>query len=183
MTKKNLKALAPKEPYGITRVDCASSRCYGWRVSLRRKGQMFVKTFHDKKSGGSAQALKLAEAHRDYIVSTHAPMTRRKFAEIIRRSNRTGISGVYKYVKRFTRADGSVGENWYWEANWPTTPGDSCRIAFSTKTYGEENARQMAIRARQKGLDEVEGFFWKSGTPNSVIQKFRDELAREVTQA
>ncbi|MBT8074480.1 MAG: hypothetical protein HKP21_12330, partial [Xanthomonadales bacterium] len=40
--------------------------------------------------------------------------------------------------------------------------GKHVSINFSVKKYGEELARSMAIRARQKGIEDMEGPFWAS---------------------
>lgn len=35
-------------------------------------------------------------------------------------------------------------------------------MRFSVKEYGDDIARAMAIRARERGIAEVEGVFWAS---------------------
>jgi len=61
-------------------------------------------------------------------------------------------------------------ESWYWEAHWPTERGESESERFSVNRYGDKTARAMAIRARNKGMEAVEGVFWASERGNVAIQ-------------
>jgi hypothetical protein len=92
---------------------------------------------------------------------------------VIRGNNRSGISGVYTYPKSYILRDGTIKETWYWEANWPDENHNSVSVNFSVKTYGEDIARQMAIRAREEGLRTVKGFFWASERGSVVTSKSR----------
>ena len=148
--------------YGISRIDDLVHRTHAWRVSLSRQGRRLVKNFPDKKHGGKAKALKQAKVYRDELLLKNPPMSRKDFANKKRRNNKSGITGVYTYAKRFQLRDGSCNETWYWEANWPTERGESMHESFSVKQYGEEVARQMAIRARERGLRALKGVFWAS---------------------
>jgi hypothetical protein len=148
--------------YGISRVDDEVNRTHAWRVSLRRHGQGHVKNFPDKKCGGRQQALQQARQYRDVIVSQHPPITRVEFCGIKRSNNRSGMTGVCTYAKRYVRRDGSVKENWYWEASWPDERGASTKAVYSVNTHGNEMAKQLAINARRRGLAALEGVFWRS---------------------
>lgn len=148
--------------YGISRIDSEQERAHAWRVSLRRRGKRLVKNFPDQKYAGCAKALQAAKAYRDSLLNRHPPLSRKAFASILRSNNQTGISGVYRYAKRYKLKDGTLRESWYWEANWPTSPGVSAKSTFAVNRYGEDMARQMAVRARERGLAEVEGVFWAS---------------------
>lgn len=148
--------------YGISRVDDELNRTHAWRVSLRRHGRGHVKNFPDKKHGGRQQSLRHARKHRDAIVSQHPPMTRMEFCFIKRSNNTSGTTGVCTYAKRYVRRDGSVKENWYWEASWPDERGESAKAVFSVNRHGDEMAKQMAINARTRGLELLEGVFWRS---------------------
>lgn len=148
--------------YGISRMDDSTHRTHAWRVSLRRHGRSLVKNFPDKKYGGSRLALMAAMQHRDELLVLHPPISRKEFSSAPRRNNRTGITGVYKYVKTYPLRNGGFGESWYWEANWPTQQGQSRRASFGVKRYGEDMAKQLAIRARERGMREVQGVFWAS---------------------
>lgn len=149
--------------YGISRFDDDRHQTHGWRVSLRRYGKMLVENFPDKKYGNRQKALKLAQQYRDELLGKFPPISRREVCLIKRSNNKSGISGVCVYAKRYKLRDGTYGETRYWEANWPAAEGKNVSINFSVKKYGEELARSMAIRARQRGIEGVEGPFWVSG--------------------
>lgn len=148
--------------YGISRIDDEIHRTHAWRVSLRRQGKMHIKNFPDKKHTNKCKALLLAKQFRDEVLLKYPATTRQQFCSVIRGNNRTGISGVYTYCKSNVLRDGTIKETWYWEANWPDDNHQSVSVSFSVKTYGEEIARQMAIRARKEGLHTVKGVFWAS---------------------
>ena len=148
--------------YGISRIDDEVHRTHAWRVSLRRRGQMFVKNFPDKKCGSKRKALQQAKVYRDHILNKYPPITRKEFSSTLRSNNVSGITGVYRYAKKYTLADSSEVECWYWEAHWPTEPGESKSERFSINDYGEDIARAMAIRARERGLAQVQGVYWAS---------------------
>lgn len=155
-------AAAKPDMYGISRIDSASERTHAWRVSLRRRGKRLVKNFTDRQHGGSSQALAAAQRYRDSLLHRYPPLSRRDFAAILRSNNLTGVSGVYRYAKRYRLKDGTQKESWYWEANWPAARGVSAKASFSVNRYGEDIARLMALQAREKGLAAVEGVFWAS---------------------
>ena len=148
--------------YGISRIDDDMSRTHAWRVSLRRRGKRQVKSFADKKSGGKGRSLKAAKQYRDALLLLFPPMSRKEFCSILRRNNKSGIVGVYRYAKRFALRDGSIKETWYWEANWPIDKAGSAHLSFSVNEFGEKKARQLAIRARKAALHTTDGYFWAS---------------------
>lgn len=156
--------------YGISRVDDDIYNTHAWRVSLCRYGKRLVKNFPDRKFFGKREALQKAINFRDQLMSEHPPISRKEFCNVKRRNNKTGITGVYKYRKTYQLKDGTIKETWYWEANWPDAEGESISKSFSTKTFGEELAKQMAIRAREEGMSKVKGTYWaaKRGEVDSV---------------
>lgn len=168
--------------YGISRFDNDSNRTHGWRVSLRRHGKMLVKNFPDKRNGGKRKALKSAQLHRDELLKKYPPITRKEVCVIKRSNNKTGITGVCTYGKRYRLSDGSEKESRYWEANWPDPEGNPVSVNFSVNKYGEEVARSMAIRARRRAMDEIEGLFWASerGDISHIHDaKINEELQRQ----
>lgn len=148
--------------YGISRIDDDIHRTHAWRVSLRRRGQRLVKNFPDKKYGGKLKALRQAKEYRDELLVKYPPLTRKEFSQALRSNNKTGITGVYKYAKRYMLKDGSERETWYWEAHWPLEQGNYQSVSFSIDDFGEDMARRLAIRAREQGLKGVKGVFWAS---------------------
>lgn len=158
---KNQEKVADQN-YGVSRYDDASRHTHGWRVSLRRYGKMLVENFPDKKYGGRQKALRLAQQYRDELIGKFPPISRKEVCMIKRSNNKSGISGVCTYAKRYKLRNGAIRETWYWEASWPGDEGKNVSINFSVRKYGEELARSMAIRARQRGIEGVEGPFWVS---------------------
>jgi len=148
--------------YGISRFDDDIRNTHGWRVSLRRHGKMLVKNFPDKKCGGRWIALRMAQQHRDELLIRFPPISRKQVCRIKRSNNTSGISGVCRYAKRYKLKDGSTKETWYWEATWPVGKGKNASVNYSVRKFGEELARSKAIRARQRGMEEVAGPFWAS---------------------
>jgi hypothetical protein len=148
--------------YGISRIDDDRNHTHAWRVSLRRRGKRLVKNFPDKKHGSKRDALKAAQKHRDTLLEQHPPLTRKEFASIRRSHNKSGITGVYRYAKKYRLADGREKETWYWEAHWPTDTGQYQSVSYSVNDYGEDFARRLAVRAREAGMSQVRGIFWAS---------------------
>ena len=148
--------------YGISRFDDDIRMTHGWRVSLRRHGKMLVENFPDKKYGGRQKALRLARQYRDELLRKFPPISRKEVCRIRRSNNKSGIAGVCTYAKRYKLKDGTVKETRYWEASWPGEEGKNVSVNFSVRKYGEELARSKAIRARQRGIEGVEGAFWVS---------------------
>ena len=168
MTKK------AEQMYGISRI---TSGTEAWRVSLLRQGRRLVRNFPDRRYGSTSAALRAAQCHRDQLVKQYPPTTRKAFASATRRNNVTGITGVYRYSKKYKLRDGTLRELWYWEANWPTEPGRSAKATFSVTRFGEDVARQKAIRARKAGMAQVQGVFWASERAASIATPPQNEPA------
>jgi hypothetical protein len=158
----NIQGAGTDPNYGISRFDDDIRMTHGWRVSLRRRGKMLVENFPDKKCGGRQKALRLARQYRDELLRKFPPISRKEVCRIRRSNNKSGIAGVCSYAKRYKLKDGTVKETRYWEASWPGEEGKNVSVNFSVRKYGEELARSKAIRARQRGIEGVEGAFWVS---------------------
>jgi hypothetical protein len=146
--------------YGICRIDSDRDRTHAWRVSLRRRGKVYVKNFADRKCGGKQAALAQAKAHRDRLVEQHPPLSRQEFCSVLRSNNNTGITGVYRYSKSYTLKNGEIVRSWYWEATWPIGKSKQAHQAFSVNEHGEAEARRLAIRTRKQALKALDGVFW-----------------------
>ena len=174
-----------QEMYGISRFDDEKRYSHGWRVSLRRQGKRLVENFPDKKYRGRQRALKSAQRYRDELLRKFPPISRKEVCLIRRSNNQSGITGVCTYAKRYKLSDGSYRETRYWDASWPGEDGKKVSVSFSVKEFGEELARSMAIRARQRGLEGVEGAFWASERgvirkPKRIITKTPGSNTRKV---
>ena len=151
-----------KAMYGISRIDTEQFRTHAWRVKLVRRGQVYIKNFPDKRYGGKGKALLQAKAYRDELVEKYPPISRQEFCSILRRNNRTGITGVYRYAKSFVLKNGKVKKSWYWEATWPIGKSQQSHQAFSVNEFGEAKAKRLAIQAREEAMAAVDGHYWAS---------------------
>ena len=176
---------ATTDMYGISRIDDDRYHTHAWRVSLRRRGKSLVKNFPDKKHGGNEEALQLAKSHRDDLLAEYPPLSRKEFSSAIRCNNNSGISGVYKFAKKYTLANSQEVESWYWEAHWPTERGESKSERFSVNRYGDEIARAMAIRTRNKEMEAVKGTFWASerGDPKVAPATLRTTVQENIRRS
>ena len=143
----------PSKTPGISRIDQPSHRTHGFFLRASRHGKIFSGFFADKTYGGRAQALAAAQEHRLKllkIVGLPLHKSRRLNAEIVRRLGRSGIYGVQRVINRKARP-------WrkYWVATWSPEPYVARRKMFSIRKFGEEQARQMAIRARRAGVGSM----------------------------
>ena len=79
--------------YGvIEEVTAAGTR--RWRVGVVRRGQLFAKTFSEKRFGGPEGAKAAALAYRDEVVRQYPMVSKREY-HVLRRVNTTsGIPGV-----------------------------------------------------------------------------------------
>lgn len=134
---------------GIYRFDqCGRHR---WQVALQRQNRMYRQEFSDHRYGGTAQALEAAQAYRDDVLAQHPGMSRRAQCAILKKNNRTGVSGVTRSVVVDRRLK-TVGPTAYWVARWPTERGKATQRRFSVNRFGEWGAFLKAVEARQHGL-------------------------------
>ncbi len=118
--------------YGITRKDIKATRTYAWVVTLTRARRVYRKYFSD------------------------GALSRRDYANVRRRNNRSGVPGVCKSPKP-RRRFGKHYQEWFWIAYWTPEPGGACRHkSFSMKKYGAKEAFRRAVEARKRGLAQMQ---------------------------
>jgi hypothetical protein len=141
----------PSKTPGISRIDQPSHRTHGFFVRVSRRGKIHSAFFTDKKHGGREPALAAAQAHYLKLrqkLGMPQKRARRWNAEIVRRKGRSGIHGVRRVILR-----GVSGRRLkYWMAMWSPELGVVRKKQFSIRKFGEEKARQLAIRARRAGV-------------------------------
>lgn len=147
VAKKRRKAHSPTtkhdaEGYGLHREGANERRGAGWWVSLRRRGHKIVRLFKDSVYGSEEATYSAARAYRDAIIEAIPPATNHEQAVLLRKNNKSGISGV----RRVETRDGDV-----WQAML-TTNESIKRENFSVSKFGEETAKSMAIAQRRKWL-------------------------------
>lgn len=107
-------------------------------------------------------ALLSARQRRDKFLAENPPISRREVCSIIGSDNTSGIAGVYRYAKSYTLKNGKLKKSWYWEATWPVGNSRQDHNAFAVNEYGEPKARDLAISARSRALEEIKGVYWAS---------------------
>ncbi len=151
--------------YGvIEEVTAAGTR--RWRVGVMRRGQLFTKTFSEKRFGGPDGAKAAALAYRDEVVRQHPMVSKREY-HVLRRANTTsGIPGV-----RLLESESPPK----WVASIQYANGRHVSKTFCTGKYGFDIARTLAIEARRGMLGDVVD--QKTIRPtNEIVQALAPEL-------
>ena len=151
--------MSKKSMHGISRMDNDSNRTHGWLVTIQRRGRILRKLFSDMTHGGKIKALAAAKTYRDAIIAEYPLFSKQEHASIQKSNNRSGIVGVCRVVASGTKTLPSQKQRWNWVAAWPLPDGRRKRVKFSVQKFGEEQARALAIRAREEGLKALEGDF------------------------
>ncbi|MDZ7938037.1 MAG: AP2/ERF family transcription factor, partial [Rhodoferax sp.] len=73
----------------------------------------------------------------------------------MRKHNKSGTVGVYRNINTKKRGERIVQQA-QWMAYWQNIHGKRSVRSFNVSKYGEEGAKQLAIRARQDGMADVE---------------------------
>ncbi|AVS79889.1 AP2 domain-containing protein [Paracidovorax avenae] len=141
----------PKPPkiYGLT-PRYERGRLLRWAVSIVRRGQHLAKEFRVAEYGDAEAAKAAAIAYRDQLLKEVPALSRRDFATIVRTNNTSGVPGVVR-----------KNENGYarWCAMVCLPNGKTRRRTFAVKKYGEDQARERAIKARLELLQLLDGWF------------------------
>ncbi len=145
--------------YGVSRIDSERSRTHGWLVTIQRRGTIFRKQFSDGVLGGKSRSLAAAKAYRDEIVTRHPPFSRREHAEIVKKSNKSGVVGVCRYCVSQTGQKPNAEKRCFWVASWILPDGRPKRAKFSVKKYGDEGAFKLAVKARRGAVRDMAGHF------------------------
>lgn len=147
--RKKLRKRGPNA--GISRIDQVDNHTHGFFVRLIRKGTVHSAFFADRRMGGKKLALKAAREHYQKLLAKHGTMSRREWAETVRRKGKSGITGV----RRGSRTIGGV-KYWFWVATWSPKPYLVKKQMFSVVKFGEKEAKALAIKARKAGLAAME---------------------------
>lgn len=112
-----------------------SKNTHAWMATIRVR--IYRRVFTEGVYGGKRKALEAAIRHRDHLITTLRPLTRRGFCSIKKKNNRSGIVGVTR-ITRVHRKQHRLGK--------PTSGWRCGRIAgnrsrqkkrFAVKKYGE----------------------------------------------
>ena len=124
-------------PKGIRRHDYFN--IHGWWVRISRDRTMFRKLFSDGVHGSIQNSLKQAILHRHEILS-NLPVTIKKI------SNRGLPLEPEKRIKRYVEK-GKLRPYIHWRARWYDKNHKIVMKNFPVYTYGEEEAKAMALEA------------------------------------
>jgi len=129
------------DTYALFREEHNENHGAGWWVNLRLRHVRVVRLFKDSIYGSSEESFDQAKAYRDAVISVLPPATNHEQAVLLRKNNKSGISGV----SHIELADDET-----WEANLLTRT-DNKREKFSVRKYGAEQANAMALRSAGSG--------------------------------
>lgn len=138
----------------IVRVDHEASRTHAWRTTLQRWNGITVKTFSDSVHHGKRNALKAALEYRNTMLLRHSPFKHHVWVRTrLRRNNTSGIPGVGRYE---VVADPKTGRRQvFWLAFWADERGVRRQRKFFISSYGERQAKRLAIAERTRQLNRV----------------------------
>ena len=142
----------PDPMRNILRVDKGH---HSWRVVMARKRQHLRQHFTDSAYGSKELALAAAVAWRD---QKEAELSGVDYVvwqrEWMRAHNKSGFVGVYRNINTKKRGERIVQQA-QWMAYWQNINGKRSVRSFNVSKYGEEGAKQLAVRARQEGMEDV----------------------------
>lgn len=142
----------PMQTYakGVRRVDDERSKTHGWSAIVSRVSGKATRTFSDNAHGGREAAYQKAVAWAEEHFKKYPAKKRIARITHLRRNNRSGISGVYRYPA--DESDQRPGA--YWAAKWVVKPNTPPKIRkLMIAKYGESQAKWLAIQARIKGVE------------------------------
>lgn len=110
-----------------------------WHFSMKKNNQQHLKRFSFKAYGGEKKALEAAIKYRDNFIAENN-------IDIELRFSKSGIVGVSRTEDiRYNNGKKIVWT--YWQAAW-TVNGKQITQRFPINTYGENVAKELAIKAR-----------------------------------
>lgn len=149
---------ASKPNRNITRIDInldGKAGTHGYEVRFMRRNQKIEKFFGDKAYGGKRKALKSAREYRDQLERDYPSYSRQEIAQLKSKRNSSGIVGV-QLVEEVDKRWPSQPSYLYWVAQWSPAPYVRKTKRFSVNKHGFEEARRLAIEARENGLKDME---------------------------
>lgn len=141
---------------------------HGWQVRGRGKRGYKSKLFSDGVYGGKDEALAAAETFLESVkddqewrpssLQPPQPPPLPLYFHKLSKNNKSGVNGVHRVVAR--NAKGKRPGYAYWAAGY-TVPGRrgvgaQKHKTFAVETYGEEEAKQMAIEFRRMWEEAVD---------------------------
>lgn len=132
--------------YAIARIDLPEVGTHGWQVRLQRRGIKYAKFFADSQHKSKRHAFTSATHWRDSLLERIQTEERARICQLSQR-NSSGVVGVSKV---------SVTTNGvrytFWQATWSPEPGKRRSLKFSIKRYGDQQAFELAVKARTEAV-------------------------------
>lgn len=145
---------------GITRFDLENRR--GYMVRIARSGNRVHQYFSDSKFGGKRKALAAAKTAYANLLEELGPAENSTRDKLTSR-NTTGVVGVHVAYSQDNRYPGC--EYYAYCASWVTEDGKREKASFAWNKYGQDQALELAILARQQQItdrDQVVAMFERS---------------------
>lgn len=143
--------------FGIVRID--TGRTHGWEIKIKRRGKWTCEMFSDSTYGGVKQSLSETMKRRDELLKTiiEPKFERHENASRITKSNTSGIVGVRRRMAVTKRGD-KRWEYEVWEAGGSPQPGKQKMKRFYINTWGEDDAKALAIEQRRQWEEEMKEY-------------------------
>lgn len=126
----------------------------GWEVRMQRQGRKHCKFFADGQNGGKRSAFRHAQLYRDELENRLKPYTVKRLAEKPSVRNTSGVVGVRKGYQTFESNDYEYRYE-FWIAQWIDGLGRRRTRSFSVGKFGDEEAFDMALAVRRKGVNQA----------------------------
>lgn len=172
--KKTNPQLHDEQMYGIYRRKgrLPERHSGSWHVNIQRAGVSYSKVFSDSTYGGMQEALEVARQHRDQLVKGIQPLSRKAKAQFVKSNCRSGVPGVVR-EDRLVRHKSGIYRITAWRAQIQLAPGKFKQCSFSIKKYGEQAAFELAVQARLRLLEEMDGFVLHTPASKQLQEKLK----------
>ncbi|WP_153559143.1 AP2 domain-containing protein [Roseimaritima sediminicola] len=137
----------------ITRIDRQTTG--GYLVRIMRRGKLHSAYFAFEEHGGKRKALAAAREYRDELEQRLKGYSPKRQVQKLRANNTSGVAGV-RLVEETDPRWKSKPTYRYWVAQWSPAKGVRRTKRFSVEKYGNDKAYKMAVRARKRGVAEME---------------------------
>ena len=118
----------------------------GFVVRLNRRGKRVYSIFNYSQFASKDACRKAASQAARKLDQQFPRLSRQELAVIRGKKN----SGVRRVVNR------SAGRDYaFWEASWSPKPNQVKRVKFSVKKYGNDQAKKLAVSARNQGVKSM----------------------------
>ena len=127
----------------------------GYLVRLTRRGKLHSQYFRDSEYGSKRKALTAAQDYRDEMEGSLKGFTAKQLSKKVRANNTSGTPGVRRVEEQDPRWP-SEPKYAYYVAQWSPEKGVRKTKRFSIEKYGEKKALQLAIKARNSGVNQMQ---------------------------